>query len=114
MVDTTAPITCPECNVLPTQHICGSCKINYVCDICSLRRGVAEGIFRCHNCVPYASFDDDNAEVFDETNEEVETMIIATQVDKSIRLGDNIQEESAAVAEVVETEDNPATEEEVE
>lgn len=52
MTPTVTPITCPECKVLPTQHICGVCKTNYVCDLCSQRRGVAEGIFRCQECVP--------------------------------------------------------------
>ena len=46
-----------ECNKLPTQHICSSCSINYVCDICSQRRGVPEGIFRCHKCAPNTSND---------------------------------------------------------
>ena len=55
MADKPTPTTCPECNILPTQHICGSCSINYVCDICSQRRGVPEGIFRCNKCVPNTS-----------------------------------------------------------
>ena len=55
MATKPAPITCPECNILPTQHICGSCNQNYVCDLCSQRRGVPEGIFRCKKCAPNAS-----------------------------------------------------------
>jgi len=55
MATKPTPRTCPECNILPTQHICGSCSQNYVCDLCSQRRGVPEGIFRCKKCAPNAS-----------------------------------------------------------
>jgi len=55
MATKPTPITCPECNILPTQHIWGSCSQNDVCDLCSQRRGVPEGIFRCKKCAPNAS-----------------------------------------------------------
>ena len=40
MTDKPTPMTCPESNILPTQHICGLCSINYVCDICSQRNNI--------------------------------------------------------------------------
>ena len=46
------PQTCPECTLIPTQHKCGGCGWSYVCGLCSQRRGVPEGIFRCNLCVP--------------------------------------------------------------
>ena len=50
MAEKLTPRTCPECNLMPTQHICGLYFVNYVCDICSQQHGVPEGIFRCNKC----------------------------------------------------------------
>ena len=56
MADKLTPRTWLECtNLLPTEHSCGLCFVNYVCDICSQQCGVPEGIFRCNECAPNPS-----------------------------------------------------------